>query len=216
MTLTRILPSLRRSIPDPISSDHWPAATVATISDVIVDGVSLLRVVELCGTPAVHLGAAAVPGMAGRLASTAEHTGVIVVHVVEASAHLDRNASGNNSGNSRAGASSASGTGPGSTRGGERIAVLDADLSALAPVWAEARLIGRTSVARVTPTTLTSQASGCSAPAPIALPGDLRAGDLLALPFAAVTHDAGIARKRSHDVREISLTGEPGGLTVAT
>ena len=215
MTLTRILPSLRRSIPDPISSDHWPAATVATISDVIVDGVSLLRVVELCGTPAVHLGAAAVPGMAGRLASTAEHTGVIVVRVVEASAHLDRNASGN----SRAGASSASGTGPGSTRGGERIAVLDADLSALAPVWAEARLIGRTSVARVTPTTLTtltSQASGCSAPAPIALPGDLRAGDLLALPFAAVTHDAGIARKRSHDVREIALTGEPGGLTVAT
>ncbi|MEF3404842.1 hypothetical protein [Agromyces sp. CCNWLW203] len=208
MTLTRILPSLRRSIPDPISSDHWPAATVATISDVIVDGVSLLRVVELCGTPAVHLGPASVPGTAGHLASAAEHSGVIVVRVVEASAHLGRNASGNNS-SSRTGASSASGTGLGSARSGERSAVLDADLSALAPVWAEARLIGRTSVARVTPTTLTSQASGCSAPAPVALPGDLRAGDLLALPYATVTHDAGIARKRSHDVREIALTGEP-------
>ena len=49
MTLTRILPTLRRSIPDPIAGDHWPAATVATITDVTVDGVSLLRVVESSG-----------------------------------------------------------------------------------------------------------------------------------------------------------------------
>lgn len=182
MTLTRILPTLRRSIPDPIAGDHWPAATVATITDVTVDGVSLLRVVELCGTPAVHLGPAAVPGTGGDLASTAKHTGVVVVRVLEASARLD-----------------------GDDRGAECTAWIDADLAPLDPVWAEARLIGRTSVARVTPTTLTSRSSGCSAPAPIALPGDLTAGDLLALPYAAVTDDAGIARKRGQDTREGAL-----------
>ena len=181
MTLTRILPTLRRSIPDPIAGDHWPAATVATIVDVSVDGVSLLRVVELCGTPAVHLGPAAVPGTGGRLASATKHTGVVVVRVLEASAR-------------RSG-----------EHGGERTVEIDADLSELDPVWAEARLIGRTSVARATPTTLTNGPSGCSSPAPIALPADLCAGDLLALPYAAVTDDAGVARKRDHDAREGAL-----------
>jgi hypothetical protein len=52
---------------------------------------------------------------------------------------------------------------------------------------------------------LTGGTSGCSAPAPIALPGDLAAGDLLALPYAAVTDDAGVARKRGHDAREGAL-----------
>ena len=186
MTLTRILPTLRRSIPDPIAGDHWPAATVATITDVTVDGVSLLRVVELCGTPAVHLGPAAVPGTGGGLASAAKHTGVVVVRVIEASARLgvgDR----------------------GDEHEAERTASIDADLAELDPVWAEARLIGRTSVARATPTMLTGGTSGCSAPAPIALPGDLAAGDLLALPYAAVTDDAGVARKRGHDAREGAL-----------
>ncbi|WP_157007047.1 hypothetical protein [Agromyces laixinhei] len=167
MTLTRILPTLRRSIPDPIAGDHWPAATTASTSDVSVGGVSLLRLAELCGTPAVHLAPAAAPGTSGRLASATRNSGVVVVRVLEASA-----------------------------RHGNRTATIDADLSALEPVWAEARLIGRTSVARVAPTLLTA-ASGCLAPAPIALPGDLDAGDLLALPYATVTDDAGIARPAS-------------------
>jgi hypothetical protein len=61
-------------------------------------------------------------------------------------------------------------------------------------------------VARVTPTTLTDRSSGCSAPAPIALPADLGAGDLLALPYAAVPHDAGIARMPRRYAREGALT----------
>ncbi|MFC9558077.1 hypothetical protein [Agromyces sp. NPDC056965] len=166
MTLTRILPTLRRSIPDPISMDRWPEATSVTTTDVAVGGVSLLRLAELCGTPAVHLGRAVEPGTGGRVPSTTMHTGVAVVRVLEAS-----------------------------TRGGRKV-VIDGDLSALDPVWAEARLLGRASVARAVPTTL-SAASGCSAPAPIALPGDLEAGDLLALPYAAVTDDAGVARPAS-------------------
>lgn len=169
MTLTRILPTLRRSIPDPIAGDHWPAATVATITDVVVDGVSLLRVVDLCGTPAVHLGRAVEPGTGGRIPSTTMHTGVVVVRVLEASAQ----------------------------RGVDRAIVIDGDLSELDPAWAEARLIGRASVARAVATTLTAAPSGCCAPAPIALPGDLTAGDLLALPYTAVTDDAGVARPAS-------------------
>lgn len=167
MTLTRILPTLRRSIPDPISMDRWPAATSVSTTDVAVGGVSLLRLAELCGTPAVHLGRAVEPGTGGRVPSTTMHTGVVVVRVLEASA-----------------------------RGGRKV-VIDGDLSVLEPAWAEARLIGRASVARAVPTTLSAASSGCSAPAPIALPGDLEAGDLLALPYSAVTDDAGVARPAS-------------------
>ncbi|SIN88320.1 hypothetical protein [Agromyces cerinus] len=168
MTLTRILPTLRRSIPDPISMDRWPEATIASTTDLSVGGVSLLRLAEVCGTPAVHLGRAVEPGTGGRLASATLHTGVVVVRVLEASAQ----------------------------RGLERAIVIDGDLTELDPAWAEARLIGRASVARAVPTTLTAP-SGCSALAPIALPGDLGAGDLLALPYTAVTDDAGVARPAS-------------------
>ena len=92
MTLTRILPTLRRSIPDPITIDRWPEATTTTTTDVIVGGVSLLRLAELSGTPAVHIGRAVEPGTNGRIASAAAHTGVVVVHVLEASADGDGHA----------------------------------------------------------------------------------------------------------------------------
>ncbi|MGW9632388.1 hypothetical protein ACWGST_16975 [Agromyces sp. NPDC055520] len=193
MTLTRILPTLRRSIPDPLAADRWPAATVASTTDVTVDGVSLLRLVELCGTPAVHLGPAAEPGTGGRLPSATMHTGVVVVRVIEASTHLERHG---------------------------RALLIDADLAELAPIWAETRLIGRASAARAVPTRLTAatqrraetqipaatqrpapyhptSTTGCFAPPPIVLPGDLAAGDLLAVPYSAVTDDAGIARPTS-------------------
>jgi hypothetical protein len=168
MTLTRILPTLRRSIPDPIGADRWPATTSVSTTDVAVGGVSLLRLAEVCGTPAVHVGRAVEPGTGGRLASATLHTGVVVVRVVEASA-----------------------------RHGDRTVVIDADLSELDPAWPEARLIGRASVARAAPTTITAQSNGCAAPMPIALPVDVCAGDLLALPYAAVADDAGVARPTS-------------------
>ncbi|WP_022892567.1 hypothetical protein [Agromyces subbeticus] len=185
MTLTRLLPTLRRSIPDPIDPDLWPAATDPSITDVEVGGVSLLRLAELCGTPAVHLGRAVVPGTgagSGTRPATAVtgSTGVAVVCVLEAS--VDQ---------------------------GGRTVTIDADLEPLDPAWAEARLIGRVSVARTTPTTIRagasvraaasvgSAASGCLAPRPVDLPADLMAGDLLALPYAAVTDEAGVARPAS-------------------
>lgn len=199
MTLTRLLPTLRRSIPDPIDPDLWPAATAATITDVEVGGVSLLRLTEVCGTPAVHLGRAAVPGTGsgggtGRPAAAAAGSkGVAVVRVLEAS--VDQ---------------------------GRRTVTIDADLGPLDPAWTEARLIGRISVARATPTTLRaagnvsaatsvsarssggSAASGCPEPQPVDLPADLGAGDLLALPYAAVTDEAGVARPASGWPRSVA------------
>jgi hypothetical protein len=56
MTLTSLMPSLRRSIPDPLNSPHWPEHTVATTSDVIVAAVSMTQLAKLVGTPLVHLG----------------------------------------------------------------------------------------------------------------------------------------------------------------
>ncbi|KRC61876.1 hypothetical protein ASE14_13880 [Agromyces sp. Root81] len=34
--------------------EHWPRHTTATDDDIVVSGVSMLRLVELCGTPCVH------------------------------------------------------------------------------------------------------------------------------------------------------------------
>jgi hypothetical protein len=83
VTLTSLLPSLRSSIPDPFVIDRWPEWTHPTTTDVIVSGVSLVRLVELCDTPCVHIAAAVVPGTHGR-PSDLEQSSVIVARVVEA------------------------------------------------------------------------------------------------------------------------------------
>lgn len=83
MTLTALLPTLRRSIPDPIALDLWPELTRATTSDVIVAGVSLLRVVDLLGTPCAHSAAAVIPGGGGwpspTLRATAAVTRIVAI-----------------------------------------------------------------------------------------------------------------------------------------
>ncbi|MBF4635720.1 hypothetical protein ITJ38_15005 [Agreia pratensis] len=82
MTLTSLLPSLRKSIPDPFVIDRWPEWTHLTTTDVVVSGVSLLRLVELCDTPCVHIAAAVVPGTHGH-PSDVEQSSVVVTAVVE-------------------------------------------------------------------------------------------------------------------------------------
>ncbi|UAJ79728.1 hypothetical protein IT072_01100 [Leifsonia sp. ZF2019] len=54
MTLTRILPTLRRSIPEPLDASRWPAHTHPTTTDVVIAGVSLARLADWCTTPCVH------------------------------------------------------------------------------------------------------------------------------------------------------------------
>jgi hypothetical protein len=118
MTLTHLLPTLRRSIPDPMTLDRWPEFTVATVDDVTVAGVSLTCLVDWCETPCVHTAAAVVPGTGGRPSDT-ELASVVVARVTtveNVDGHLD--------------------------------VWLDADLDGCHGLLSEARLIGRTSTAR--------------------------------------------------------------------
>ncbi|MGG7510476.1 hypothetical protein [Plantibacter sp. YIM 135249] len=118
MTLTSIIPSLRRSIPDPIAPDLWPEHTTATTTDIVVSGVAMARLVDWCGTPCVHTAAAVIRGTGGRPSSTEQAT-VIVVTV----------------------------TGTAVTASGMHVATIDAELDEVEPVWSEMRLIGRVSTA---------------------------------------------------------------------
>lgn len=80
MTLTSILPTLRATIPDPLTKDCWPAATRATVTDVQVAGVSLTHLAALCGTPCVHVAQACGAPFAG----VANRMGTAVVATVTA------------------------------------------------------------------------------------------------------------------------------------
>ncbi|GAA1448072.1 hypothetical protein [Leifsonia poae] len=121
MTLTNLLPTLRLTLPDPLDRDRWPEYTTATTQDVVIAGVSLLRLAEWCSTPCLHTAAAVIPGTGGRPSET-ELTSVVVVRVEAVSARPD---------------------------GGLAVRI-DGDLDLVAAVTAEARLIGRVSTVRNT------------------------------------------------------------------
>ncbi len=82
MTLTQLLPTLRSSIPDPLTIDLWPEYTVSTATDVTVAGVSMVELSHWCGTPCVHTAAAVIPGTHGRPSAT-EICSVVVASVAE-------------------------------------------------------------------------------------------------------------------------------------
>jgi len=152
MTLTDVLPSLRRSLPDPLAAHLWPAATTATVDDLVVAGVSMLRLVALCDTPCVHTAPAPVPGSRGR-ASLVDDVTVVVLRVVDV---LRR---------------------PGDVR----VLLLDGDLADLPAVVHELRLVGRASTAHDAAHVVRAGAGG-STPVVVDLPSDLRPGDLVACP----------------------------------
>lgn len=162
MTLTHILPTLRRSLPDPLRSDRWPAHTDAGIADITISGVSLLRLVDWCDSPCVHTAAAVMPGSGGRASST--ELGSVVVMTVE-SVTLDAE--------------------------GATVVTTDATLGSCRAIYSELRLIGRASTARDTMVALcaASEASrdGATTEATVVrLPSDVRDGDLLVLPCLGV------------------------------
>lgn len=153
MTLTALIPSRRRTLPDPLARHRWPAGTQATTTDVVVVGASMVGLARRCGTPCVHLGVAATPRV--HAGTDTDAVTVVVTTVRTAARGLD----------------------------GTLLLELDADLHRVHPVWDEARLVGRASTAPVA----LAQAVGAGAPhaTPAAhLPGDVAAGDLLAVPCA--------------------------------
>ncbi|PWC07688.1 hypothetical protein [Mycetocola zhujimingii] len=160
MTLTSILPTLRRSIPDPLRVDAWPQHTRATVTDLTVAGVSMLRLVELCQTPCVHSGVAVLPGTNGK-ANPKRDAAVIVVRVTAVLVNWDA----------------------------ERVVLIDACLDSVPVLWDQMRLIGRASTVKdASAVVLAGEAhqSPCVGRSVITLPGDLREGDLLAVPCAGI------------------------------
>lgn len=162
MTLTHILPTLRRSIPDPLQPDRWPAHTDAGIADITISGVSLLRLVDWCDSPCVHTAAAVVPGSGGR-ASTTELGSVVVMTVEDVTR----------------------------TSEGATVVTTDANLGSCRAVLTELRLIGRASTApdEIVILRAASETSGdrVTADAPVVcLPSDVRVGDLLVVPCLGV------------------------------
>lgn len=147
MTLTSILPTLRDSLPSPFDREVWPARTSPTLDDVVVAGVSLLRIVDLCATPCVYTGAAVIP-MSGGVVSSTDSTTVVVARIAETDA--------------------------GSIR-------LDATFRLHAPLWREARLLGRVSHAYEQPFSVLDADSGAVSGV-VRIPGDPRVGDLVAVP----------------------------------
>ncbi|WP_022889411.1 hypothetical protein [Agromyces italicus] len=152
MTLTSILPTLRRSIPDPLDADRWPEHTSATPDDVIVSGVSLCRLAELCGLPCVHTASASLPGTGGLPSPTAECT-VAVLEVAEVR-----------------------------TEGEERVIALDAQVDDIGACWSELRLIGRASTAHEHPYLVARTGSRGAGAESARLPGDIQPGDVVAVP----------------------------------
>lgn len=160
MTLTSILPTLRRSIPDPLAVDSWPQHTRASVVDLVVAGVSMLRLVELCQTPCVHTGVAVLPGTNGK-ANPKRDAAVVVVRVSAVLRNLDA----------------------------ERVVLIDACLDSVPVLWKEMRLIGRVSTVKdASAIVLAGEAhqSPCLGRSVVTLPGDLREGDLLAVPCAGI------------------------------
>ncbi|MET0297659.1 MAG: hypothetical protein ABW024_09675 [Microbacterium sp.] len=152
MTLTSILPTLRHSIPSPFTRDLWPARAVPTLDDVIVAGVSILRFVELCGTPCVTTGAAVLP-ISGGMASATDSATILTMSVVA----VDE-------------------------RTPTPVMVLDGVLGTVVPVWSEARLLGRISSARERRFTIRDADGRDLTGVTVILPGDLRAEDLVTVP----------------------------------
>ena len=122
VTLTNIIPSLRRTIPDPLTGDRWPEHTIASTTDVFVSGVSLVRLSELCETPCVHNAAAVIPGSGGR-PSPVNMASVVVLRVT-AVRH---------------------------DHGHEDEVVVDGHVEHCRTIPSEARLIGRVSTAHAVP-----------------------------------------------------------------
>lgn len=184
MTLTAVLPSLRRSLPDPLDHRLWPEHTVTAVDDVIVGAVSLVRLAQWEGTPCVMTGDLYHPKARDvRARGVGTDVTVVVMRVVSLDEGDDRHG-----------------------------AAVDAQLAALPARWGECRLIGRVSTARPRPVDLLGAArDGASlaqldrtASATCCLPGDLREGDLLAVPCAGAVslHDVR-ARPVGTDITEV-------------
>lgn len=171
MTLTHIMPSLRRTLADPIDQDCWPEFTTASPTDITIAGLSLVTLVQWCGTPCVHTAAAVIPGTHGR-PSESEIASVVVVRVT--SVNFDN---------------------------GAMSVWVDAELDRCAGIFTEARLIGRASTAHAISATLFPASPDSTAHRALELPTDLAEGDLIAIPCRGITVLRDVQNRAHHPER---------------
>lgn len=171
MTLTHIIPSLRRSLPDPLSRDSWPEYTSATPDDVTVAGLSLVTLVQWCGTPCVHTAAAVIPGTNGRPSET-DLASVVIVRVTAAA-----------------------------VENGQLNVWIDGELDGCAAILSEARMIGRASTAHAIAAAIYSSSAHTPVRYIPELVLDLRVGDLLAIPCLGVTALRDVQSRSRHPER---------------
>lgn len=169
MTLTDATRTTTPALSSSLPRDRWPEFTVSSATDVGVAGVSLLRLVDWCGTPCVHTAAAVIPGTDGRPSET-ELASVVVSRVLATEPRI----------------------------GGGLDVWLDADLGGCLAYVPDGRMIGRRSTGATVVATPQWTGSRFEASDSLLLPADVRVGDLIAIPCAGATtlHDV---RPRRHD-----------------
>ncbi len=153
MTLTHIIPSLRRTMPDPMDRDRWPEFTTTSVDDVTTAGVSMVRLVDWCGSPAIHTAAAVIPFSGGK-PSEDELVSIVVTRVIAVDRPDERT----------------------------QDVWVDADLRDCRPVVGQARLIGRSSTAHDTLTRLHPADARFNEASLPHLPADVHPGDLIVFP----------------------------------
>jgi hypothetical protein len=171
MTLTHILPSLRRTIADPLNRDNWPEHTTSSPTDVTIAGLSLVTLVQWCGTPCVHTAAAVIRGTHGRPSET-ELASVVVARVTSVA-----------------------------RENGQLSVWVDAELDRCAAICSEARLIGRASVAHGAAAILFPASPSGVVHRALELPDDLEEGDLIVVPCIGVTLLRDVQNRSIHPER---------------
>jgi hypothetical protein len=146
--------------------DFWPAGTAVSEIDIEVAGISLMRLVEVCGTPAVH-SAESVSLERSHVPLADTETAVLVVRVVAAERHAS----------------------------GLTAVEFDARLDNLRIVWSEGRVFGRRTAGRrrlflVSRRPGVADLASTTNVSAMRLPLDLRVGDLVAFPSRSIPANA--------------------------
>jgi hypothetical protein len=145
--------------------DWWPEHTTVLADDIVVDGVSLLSLVDVCGTPVVQHGSSRSES-ADHRPTAVEQVEVLVVRVVAMADH----------------------------QAGCPVIQVDARLDNLRIIWSQMRRVGGSParrnrdvlVVRRPSTVDLEQAVDVMA---VSLPANLRVGDLLAVPSRPIPVD---------------------------
>jgi hypothetical protein len=142
--------------------DFWPEETTISDLDIIVAGISLRQLADVCGTPAVH-GAASVISNSGQRPDPNGTSAVLVTRVLAVAEH----------------------------RSGVPVIQLDARLDNLRLVWSEARLIGaragsRSKISLLVRTPGTEDIEDTDDVLAVDLPARIAIGDLIAIPSRSI------------------------------